>query len=57
MNIAIVIGVPEYINLPDLPACRGDILAIKMLLEANGKYQNIYDNIGKYDSKEIKGLL
>lgn len=57
MNIAIIIGVPEYINLAALPACHGDILAIRMLLEANGKYSSIYDNIGKYNSKEIKVLL
>ena len=40
-NSAIVVGNSEYRNLSKLDCCREDVLAIKLLLEATEKYDEI----------------
>ncbi len=37
-NIAILIGNSTYESLPDIPCCANDLVAIRELLEATGKY-------------------
>lgn len=41
MNLAIVIGVSEYITQKQLPACKNDALIIKELLNESKKYKDI----------------
>ncbi len=40
-NAAIIVGNTDYRNLPKLECCRDDVLAIRQLLEATEKYEQI----------------
>lgn len=41
MKVALLLGVSEYQNLKDLPACKTDISVMKQLLDLTGNYDDI----------------
>jgi Caspase domain len=73
VNIAVVLGVPRYDKLPDLPGCEGDVAGVKTLLEASDKFAEVLvldgsatyagtkrklgDFIGRFQSARVEEFL
>ena len=55
-NVAIVIGNTDYQTLSRLQCCGEDVLAMKELLEATGRFENI-ELILNSDSSQLKERL
>lgn len=56
-NIAIIIGISEYVNAKTLKGCKVDADSIRTLLDATGKYDDVLQLDGKVDAKEINQQL
>lgn len=57
MNVALIIGVSEYKNLVDLPACANDVSNMDTLLRATEKYDDILTIKSRTESKIVQECL
>ena len=55
-NTAVLVGNSQYSNLRELPCCHADLVAMKELLEATGKYSKI-EVIEDAEADELKSRL
>ena len=57
MNIAILIGVTENVTLARLPACEHDVIKMRSLLEATGKYSDILAVTTNTTADKLKDIV
>lgn len=57
MNIAILIGVSNYKNAIQLPACKLDVENMHRLLSATGKYEEVHKVIDPINTDELKDSI
>ena len=57
MNIAILLGVSEYQNADNLPACKKDLETMTELIKATGKYDDILDISEDTDAANVKKII
>jgi hypothetical protein len=56
-NIAVLIGINTYKNLHQLPACVGDVLKMKDLLKATGRFHSIEVIHGEHTADQVKDKI